>query len=204
MAKVIIKFLIIFIVAYAVMTVPQTGISDLYAKFLRMEGNFFFGEFGEKGMVLFEPNEDKHSWNYPTMMILFNRDQYDNAAKTGANLTYVKHNLAMYYDFLFAAFLVALVIATPLSLKRKLMALLLSVILLHVYINFTLFIEIISQFSDYPAVGVVHLSPFRLKVVKFIYPIVRVNFGTGFFVALLVWLTVCFRKEDLMRIFPSP
>jgi len=201
MAKVTIKFLLIFVASYGIMTIPKTGISDAYAKFLRAEGKFFFGDFGKDGIALFEPNEDENSWNYPTLLVLYNSKHYDQSAKTGSNFTYVKTNLAMYYDFLFAAFLIALIIATPLTIKRKLLALIAGTILLHVYINFTLLIEILSQFSDYPVIDVVHLSPFWLKVVKFIYPIVRVNFGTGFFVAVLVWLIVCFKKEDFTRIF---
>lgn len=199
MAKAVIKFLVIFITAYALLIIPE-NFGDAYAAFLRKQGQFFFKKFGEKGVVQFQPNQEAHKWNFPNIIIIYNSEHYNRALRTGGNYQYTRISLDIYHDFIFVTFLIALVLATPQAWQRKLTALLVSLVLMHVYINITIYIALLFTFNENAYLDVVHLSPFWTKIVRFIHPLVRVNYGTGFFVAIVIWMVACLRKEDLMKL----
>lgn len=201
LAKIILRFLLIFSVVYAVLITPQTKIGQAYAAFIRIDGQLLFGNFGKKGAVKFEPNfEEKNKWEYRNKLFLVNRQQLEKSQRTGSEYKMAKVYSSWYYNYLFVALLIALIAATPMTIKRKLWALFWGLVLIHIYINFGIYIMLLFKFNAHPYLDVVNLSGFGKSIVEFIYPIVMVNPGTGIFVAVIVWLIVCFRKNDLSNL----
>ncbi|MDZ4846618.1 MAG: hypothetical protein SH857_13845 [Chitinophagales bacterium] len=200
MNKVIFKFVAIFLVVYFILIMQQIGMGDKYAAFLRWEAQYFLGNFRSIGVAEFLPNKDTHSWNFPTNIHIYNSKHYAHSLKTGATYQWTRISLDLYHDFLFVAFLLALILATPLPLKRKIPALLLALLLIQLYVNFTIYIEMVNTFNKTPVLEAPPLSPVAERIVHFLHPIVRVNYGTGFFVAVFIWIVVCFRKEDLTKL----
>ena len=198
LAKTILRFLFIFSLVYAVLIIPQTNLGKTYAKFIRSEGTALFGSFGNKGIVRFEANlEKKNKWEYRNKLFLLNRQHLEKAQKSGSEYQMAKVYSSWYYNYLFVALLIALIAATPMTMKRKMWAILVGLLLIHVYINFGLFIMLVFKFNSHPYLEVVNLSNFWEGVIDFIYPIVMVNPGTGIFISVIIWLVVSFRKNDL-------
>lgn len=198
LAKILLQFLAKFSVIYILLIIPQTNIGQAYAGFIRTQGELIFGRFGNYGVVKFERNDEKkNKWESRNKMLLINGKEMKNALQTGEQYQMAKVYNSWYYNYLFVALLMALIIATPIALKRKLWALIWGFILIHLYINFGLFIKLLYKFDAHAFLGVVDLQGFWHRIVEFIYPILMVNPGTGIFIAVIIWLVVCFRKEDL-------
>ncbi len=59
--KPLIGFLFRFLLIYAVLLVPWTGIAESYAQLFRTVGESLFGTFGSKGVVRFLPLTETES-----------------------------------------------------------------------------------------------------------------------------------------------
>lgn len=207
-AKVILIFVAKFTIVYAILIIPQTNIGHAYAGFIRAQGQLLFGHFGKKGKVEFVRNEEeKNKWEFRTKMYLMNSNEATWSADKGLRCIgddpeckMTKVYSSWYHDYLFVALLIALIIATPISMKRKLWALLWGFILIHIFIDFSFFIQLLFKFNSHDYLEVIQLGSFGKKIVEFIYPIVVINPGTGIFVALIIWLVVSFRKEDISNL----
>lgn len=198
-AKTLLKFILIFAVVYGILILPNLG--KVYAGFIRSQGEFFFGSFRKNGVVRFEPNQEvKNKWEFRNKMFLFNQLHFVHSQRTGASYTKIKVYSSWYQNYLFIALFLSLTIATPIVWKRKLIALAAGFLLLHVYVLFTFYIHLLYKFNSYPDLEVVHLSSFGQKVVNLLYPILVLSPGSGLFMAVLIWMVVCFKKGDFEKL----
>ena len=199
--KIALRFFAIFSIVYAVLIIPQMNIGEVYSRFIRTQGEMLFGDFGNKGRVEFEANpKEENKWEYRNRMLLTNRQKYEHAQKSGAGYQMAKVYLSWYFDYLPSALLFSLIIATPIAFRRKILALIVGLTLLHLYIAFMLLVTLLFKFHSYPTLDVVSLNSFWNSIVEFIYPVVAVNPGTSVFVVITIWIMVCFRTQDLSQL----
>jgi hypothetical protein len=94
-------------------------------------------------------------------------------------------------------FLLALIIATPLGLKRKVISLLIGFILIHFYIYFKLYTFAFDNYS-YPEFQLIELSPIISSVVyasNFFFEMT--GSSTIVIVPIVIWVISCWNKETL-------
>jgi len=188
---------IIFALVYGLLMAAWPAISVAYLKFYRVTGEFLFGSFGHGGIVYFSPSEKTRD---EIDIIALNQHRMNKNGQTNGLRLY--HNVR-YGDYMNAAFLTALIAATPLSLRHKGWAFLWGLILMHIIIFFKSFIAILNLFSKEP-LSLFILSPFWKSILvtanKVIADPLTPGFVSGFVIAFFIWILVSFRRDDLKNI----
>jgi hypothetical protein len=100
--------------------------------------------------------------------------------------------------YIYIMFVVALIVATPISVKRKLWALLWGLILIHFFIVLKLAVRIVDIFNREP-LGLFVIGPFWEMGFYFLY-FLMMNLTFGFVVSTFIWILVTFRREDWRRL----
>jgi len=192
--KQVIRFFCVFIVIYGLLMFPWPGLGAAYSKIYRAGAAFLFKSFGSKGTVRFEePSEDE----YDTKIVFYSRDQVNPAGKM-VPIGFINHN-SRRSGYIYVAFLIALILATPISWNRKGWALLWGMILIHCFIVLSLAIWILYGFNKEP-LSLVLLSPFWKQVLLLTIDVFVRNLTFGFIVCVFIWILVSFRREDWTRI----
>jgi len=201
-SKALIGFVCRFVLIYGLLIAPWPYVTEAYAQFFRAGGNFLFGSFGSNGLVLFEahPRADRV---IDTSIELYNREQIGQSPAGG---TFVIQAIASsrYMGYLNTAFVIALILATPIPWRRRGWALLWGVILIHGFIAFTLAILIIySYYQPSPVLPPIEISPFLQGYVSLIYHELNSSLNFCLIMAVFIWLLVSFRREDWFWLLPQ-
>jgi len=159
-----------------------------YSKFYRATGELLFGSFKDGGVVRFSQSADNKD---NTNIIAYNRFCTDKNGEMSRNGYY--HNTRT-GDYMYTVFLAALILAAPLSLKRKVRAIVLGFILMQVFVIFHIAIIVIKLLSDAP-VSLLILTP-RWKDTAAAALIISNHVTTGFIVAFFIWILVSFRQQN--------
>ena len=171
-------------------------VGKAYSKFYCSCGEHLFGSFGSRGIVEFcESKKEK----YDIAIRLYNTDRTDkNGVMRGVETS--QNNRQDVYMYMI--FLIALIVATPISIRRKLWALLWGVILIHCFIFLRLAAYIFEQFSE-ESLGLFNISPSWKSAFYTLYQQFIANVNFGFVVAVFIWILVSFRREDWQRIITA-
>ena len=115
--KIIARFFVVFLVTYLLLLARQTGLDIKYEQFFRSLGNSLYGNFGKEGVLMFR---DERGEKFDTRLYLSKKSllQKDNNYK--AEIFPLNTRQIGYVS---TAFLISLIIATPLTWKRKIFAL---------------------------------------------------------------------------------
>jgi hypothetical protein len=194
--KTAIKFFCLFVLVYGLLMAAWPAVGTVYSKFYRATGGFLFGSFGRGGIVYFSQSEDSKD---DINIIALNRYRVDKNGKViGMRLC---HNIR-YSDYMNMAFLTALIVATPLPLRRRGWALVWGLLLMHVLVVFKIAITILNLFSSEP-LSLLILNPFWKGVVvtanQVVADTLTSGFITGFIIVFFIWILVSFRLEDWER-----
>jgi hypothetical protein len=208
MTKVFLRFFLIFSVAYLVLFFltslpgPKETISSMYKEM----ANTFIPPFLGKAAIQFEQNPgipddpDRIRVRFQSHQVV---EEQKQLAK-GKGLKTIDVNFKSYNVFLFEFFIFpllyfsALVIAAPVNWKRKGMALLIGLVLLHIFMLFkgyfiTLYHLQVNQILGY------QMGEFAAGVIKKVQLAFN-NITTAFITATLIWAITVFRKDDWKKI----
>ncbi len=172
---------------------PWLGLRAAYSKFFIAGAAFLFESLGPSGGIRFRQSTDsKHDID----IIVYNRDQIgpDGKVPLALRANYSSH----YAGYIHTVFITALILATPISFRRRVWALVLALILMHVFIAFKLLIMLISLLSN-SRLSLFVLSPFWKDVVVTTNQVVVRHLTTGFIIAFFIWILVSFRGESLLK-----
>ncbi len=171
---------------YVPVMFPALGIDRLYAGILIAEGNFFVGDsFGSQASVRFKPQADDP----------LGRDvRIEYTTTNGSAVNRGKTRTTGYWP---TAYLMSLILASPLPWKRRGLALFAGFLLCQVFVCFRLFILSLYPCCDPTTpVHVFDVSDFTLDVLgKMNWIFVR-SFAGSFVLPLIIWFPLCFRISD--------
>jgi hypothetical protein len=88
----------------------------------------------------------------------------------------------------------ALILATPVSWRQRGWALFWGLLLIHLFILFSLQVAI---WEEYPALSLTDFSPFWKSVVDALNYTLITQLGASFSVPILIWILVAIRRENL-------
>ena len=169
------------------------AVGDVYSRLHRAGATFVLGSFGPNGIVEFKKlngaGNDVEVRFYNTAL----KDERGRVMSASASYN-CRVDVYMYM-----AFLIALIVATPIPIRRKLWALLWGGILIHCFIFLRLAGHIFEQFSREP-LCLFTISPFWQRTFDILYQQFIVNVNFGFVVAVFIWILVTFRREDWSKI----
>lgn len=185
----ILKFFVILLVAYGALIAPWPGLDAAYLAFFRTTGNIVFHSIGPAGAVRFE-NQPPQGDNWATKITLRNK-------RTGAegriDRCSARHGYRM------AALVAALIIATPLPLRRRCLALFWGLLIANAILLFTTWLGFVDVFSAEGPLRQFTLSPFTTKVLLLAVRILTLSPEVPFAVPVFIWIAVAIRRQDLQR-----
>jgi hypothetical protein len=191
--KGIIRFFCLFLLVFGVLMAPWPRLGRAYTRFYSAGAAFLFGSFGSTGVVTFEPLSDSEHELHVT---LYNRT---HKVPNGDGVAIRTRHSSRHAGYMYAAFLAALILATPISLRRKTWALFLGIILIHCFIALQLALRIFFAFTN-EQLSVFVLSPFSRRILSIANQAFAVNVTFGFVVCVFIWILVCFRRKDWAKI----
>ena len=174
---------------YLVLTAPWPGLSDRYGDAVRACGNALFGTFGTVGVVRFKAAADlgpSHDTG-----ILFGPKRNPNAWLANASVRRM--------SYLPTAVTAALVLASPLPWRRRMVALAWGLAFVHLFVLVRLSVTIYYYFVS---VSIIELTPYRSSALRLAYEALSESLVPSFVGPAVIWLLVAFRIEDWSPMVP--
>ena len=168
-------------------------VSDAYRSHYISMTNKIFSDFKGDGVVEATKNEDPNENELDVVIRLHNKAQWADAIKNRTIRRRVKTlNYTKFLGYLPISILLALVLATPLNWKQKLIALVLGLVLVELFIIFRLWIHILYNFNNYEGgvLNVVHLSSMQNRLIEFLSAIFISNVVVTVVVPFMIWMLV--------------
>lgn len=177
---------------YAIFLIPWPGVREAYASGFRAGANLLFRTFGERGRAYFEPLDltGKGFDAYDTRIVMRN-------LKTGARGTIPGMNsrLMGYLPTVFAA---TLILATPVTWKRRGVGLCLGMALMSAFAAFDVWLYLMDVWTDATPLGIYAPPPWGRSLFVAALNVVGRSPVTAYIVPVFVWL-VLIRREDVER-----
>lgn len=99
--------------------------------------------------------------------------------------------------YLPTAFTIALILATPIPMKRRALALVAAVALISCFVVFQYYLRFVDVLSQPNPMNVYHLAPFTKGTVRILIKILSLTPVTGYMAPVFIWSIVIFRRGQL-------
>jgi hypothetical protein len=184
-----------FVFIFGLLIFPWPGWNQAYSGYFRGLGDAVFSRPDDQRIVLFRAKEMQHGFSsLDSQMVIGNRASVDSSGK---GLSKVLSLDTRSIGWTPTALTIALILSTPVPWRQRGWALVWGVILIHVFILFSLQVAIWNQS---PALSLLDLSPFWKEMVDALDYTLLVQLGASFSVPILIWILVTIRRQDLFRI----
>ncbi len=191
--KFIFGFLLRFVLVYGLLTALWFSGGEYYAKALTAGGNLI-SSFWSQPTLRFQQIQPQH----PLALALAQQ-----AGTREIEILWVKEKTEQWIliissadGYIPTALVLALILATPITWKRKGRSVLWGMMLVHVFFVFSQIILILFFFSYHQEQLVVTFSPFWQAVLSATVNIVIGDIWTLYVVPILIWILVTFRRSD--------
>jgi hypothetical protein len=187
-------FFSIFLITYIILLLPA-GPGKAYGNFLRNIANKTLNGINKDELILLKENSSKEKAG-DTRLYLSNK---------ALKVSDTDYTTAIYplklkrIGFIATAFLISLIIAAPVSWRRKLTALLIGFSIMTIFVLIKLRIIILHTYAISQSIGL-HQDPEEIKRITFWDEIFGTLNTNGYYMAILIWLVVTFRKNDWQRL----
>lgn len=192
--KGILRFPLTLALFYGLLVVIWPGVRGVYGTCYRAAANTVFRSFGSDGLVSFRPSPDQRGKLDTQIAIRNRRSPIEGTFSHDVHLT----------GYLPAAILLALTLASPIPLPRKLRALLLGLILIHLFVVLRIAIVLVHFFNTDGPWRVVHLGPWATKALGTAFEFGVVSPVCTFLVPGLLWFLLSFRLSDIAAYSGTP
>lgn len=183
-------FLIRFVVIFGLLIAPWPGWDLGYSRYFQSVGRMAFNLSGERPRkVLLEPASGKYP-GLDTRITLENTELADRGDKNCARATEIDSRSIGWVP---TALTAALVLATPIPWRRRLTSLAGGLVLVHLFILFSLQSWI---WSNSTGVSLLTLSSFWQTVADDLSYALINQLGASFSVPVIIWILVTFRRQD--------
>ena len=192
MDKPVIRFGIGALLIYGALTLAWPLLKTPYSSFYRGIGNTFFAAFGSEVSAQFVPwtGEDEIK---DTDVVLRNRSVQGTHARMPTS--------SRYDAYVPTCVVVALILASPIPWRRRLLALIWGLILVYAFLLFRLSMAIINTMSDPGALQAFDLAPaVKAMIAFFVLHIMGSLIASSYIVPVFIWLVVTFRRQDWDRL----
>ncbi|MEM6271441.1 MAG: hypothetical protein AAF998_18540 [Bacteroidota bacterium] len=200
------KFLLWFLGIYAALLVAGhfAGVGDAYRSLVQAMGNQVFQEWWSEGLVDFQPGNDPLQKDMDTVMLLLNREELGQARSSGTNVRVIKVYFSTWQSgFLSTAFILALILASPVPNRRKAVGAGLGLLAITLFVLFRLWVNLMFSWGENPQLGVVEYSSTTSRFIAFLDGIFVKHIVVSLVVPLVLWILIAFRREDWSRLVGS-
>jgi hypothetical protein len=184
-------FFLRFMVVFGLLIAPWPGWNGIYAHYFQALGQMAFNPGESKRVVEFKPNTGEFP-QLDTQVTLGNLALADSSGRALVKRTEIDTRSIGWVP---TALTGALVAATPIPWRRRLTALFAVLVLIHLFIFFTLQIWVWNNSSD---VSLLSLSTFWQSVTDEMNYALLNQLGASFSVPVVIWILVTFRRKDAL------
>lgn len=188
-SKTLLLFLLKALIIYGLLSAPITFYDATYGQFFRKVAEVFFSKFRENGFVKFK------EWKEPAITHV-NIGSYALVRPDGTSKTVTNDINTRYLGYIPTILLIALVISSPVSWKRRLIALAAGLILVTLLVIFKQWISLLWLCDQYPWLQLTNFSDTGRKLLNFTYRFISVSSSSVLYFVVAIWLLVTFRVED--------
>ncbi len=187
-------FFLLCLLTYGLLIAPWPGVMDVYRAGFRAGGNFLFGSFGSAGAASFQPLLSSDLVKDTRIVLRKRRPPFPEADVD------IQSGLTGYRP---TAFLIALVLATPIHWSRRWRALLWGLLGVNAFIALRVGLLLLNVFSDQNILAIYSFSPFWKGLLQALTLILFNAPATHYTGPMFVWFLVTFRRGDLKAIFAT-
>lgn len=188
-------FVVPFMIAYGLMIAPWPGWNKCYGDYFQSFGNCFLSEQNEVRTLRFQAGDEGR---LDTKIVIIAANSLDASGNLHAQILALDSRSVGWIP---TALLLALVLGTPLRIKRRLLALIVGLIAVHGYILFTLWIYIVNESSHANASGPQDAFAFLAAIGDVLETTLVSQLGASIIAPVIIWFLVSFRKKDLAPFF---
>ena len=199
--KPILSFFIIFIISFTVLKFFNFGLNETYNKIIVDAGNVFARNFINENKELkrvFQLIYKKETAGKEFILIgVGNTDIRTPEGQIAMFGMQVEYSSFAYFPLIL---LVSLIIASPIPLLRRMLALIGGLTTIHIY--FLLKIIIILLYAkDFDLTLALGWGESMRSIINYLYDLLIVNTptGTSILYCLLIWILITFKKNDFER-----
>ena len=186
----------VFIVLYTLLLLPQLKINRLYAEYFCSVGNFLFEDFPRGGFVNLKTQTEKGGNDIA--LILSRADWMEGTKIKGVTANKASDRIG----YLITAFFVALTLATPISWKRKLIAVVVGIVIVTTFVKLKMYIIILTSYTLVDWFGL-YQEPTEKARIQFWYEHFAASATYGYSFVVVVWLALVLRKKDWKLLIDS-
>jgi hypothetical protein len=183
-----------FVLIYGVLIAPWPGWNALYSDYFRNLGTLAFSRDDGARFISFQPYHEQHGFSsLDTRMSLANRNLL---TRDGKHLVLMVDLDSRSLGWVPTAFTAALILATPVPWRRRVGSFIGGMILVHLFILFSLATWIWEKSPD------LSLATYPLwwqRIVAETEYALITQLGASFSVPLVIWILVTFRRADAER-----
>jgi len=179
-------FTLRFVLVLTLLMLAWTCLKQPYAALYRGMGNLLFVRFGPEGRVLMRPSSTLGA-DHDTEIVLTN-------LRTGSEYSFAGSSRLQGFNP--TTFLVSLIAATPVPLRRRGRALPWGLLWINGYIVAKLSVFLLFAFSGENALAQFTPGWVGRKALDFAYWVFVVSFAAWLIVPLPIWVLVTFRRGD--------
>jgi hypothetical protein len=198
LSKFIVLFLVQFAVIYGLLIYPWPGWKEVYGEGFRAVGNALYSSDSDKRTIHFEAHKETKGFAaIDSRIVLSNPSLVDETGKVPtSNLGFDSWSIC----WLPTALTMAFILATPIPWKRRLWALLWGLVLINLFLWFSVQAYI---WNESPNVQLLTLSPFWKNITDDLEYLLIQQMGVSFSVPLVIWIVVTFKREDWKFLMPE-
>ena len=189
--KLIAGFIWRFVVLYALLIVPWPGFNGAYGRYFCALGQLIFARENDRRIVHFEPVPEELRHQLDIRIALGNREHLD---RNGSGQMVFLELDTRGIGWVPTALLLALVLATPVTWRRRAGALCLGLLSVHALVIFSVAIYIWNNSVD---LGLVTVGPFSKQIIAGLEETLITQMGASFAAPVLIWMLFTIRPKDV-------
>lgn len=178
-------FLLRCALTYGLLIFPWPGWNGTYGRYFRMLGELVFGQNGAGWIVVFTSASPVVRPPLDTQITLANRRQVDAHGNIPAKILALDSRAVGWVP---TAFLAALIVATPVSWRRRGEALLWGLLWIHAFILFAIGVSVLNQAAS--EIGLLSLTRVVKQLVEGAEETLVDQMGASFVVPAIIWISV--------------
>jgi hypothetical protein len=191
-----IRIILIFVITLAGLILIYTAIRETYLGFLIGTGNRFMSTPGKDVLVKFNENKENKDLD---MILYIGNSLKMNTDINSAYYLVTKAN-SFYIAWIGVALMIALILASPVPILRKMIVLVAGILFVHVIVYLKLLIQVYYVCNHNPGLGILMLSPAQLKINDLLLDQFVDTVQPSLILVIITWMLITFPVIDYKKL----
>ena len=187
------RFVLLAVLVFSALSLSWPWIGSTYGSLFRSTAGFVFRQYGGVGEFRFRPLAVSRK-DADTQVAFLN---YARAMEGTVEIS------SRHLGFVMTVQVLALVLATPIPIRRRLWAMVCSLIVVNFVIGFRIVVGLAGWFCGESAWALWNPTPFQWEILVGMFHVVLESMAFQYVVPIFIWILVTFRREDAGAIASS-